>query len=70
MTQYVKYVADRLCFNLGYEAVFKITNPFQWMETISLESKNNFFENRTSQYQNAYVNNKTNKGDFEILTDF
>jgi ribonucleoside-diphosphate reductase subunit M2 len=70
MTAYIKYVADRLCYSLGYELIYNEKNPFQWMETLSLEGKSNFFEKRGSQYQNASIMNKTNKGNFEILDDF
>ncbi|VVU94672.1 Ribonucleotide reductase, small chain [seawater metagenome] len=70
MARYIKYVADRLCYSLKYEKIYNEKNPFQWMETISLEGKSNFFENRASQYQNANILNKTSKGDFKILDDF
>jgi ribonucleoside-diphosphate reductase subunit M2 len=50
MSQYIKFVADRLCLQLGYDKLFKVSNPFQFMELISLESKTNFFEKRTDAY--------------------
>jgi ribonucleotide reductase beta subunit family protein with ferritin-like domain len=60
MTQYIKFVADRLVVNLGYQSIYNVSNPFSFMEHISLESKNNFFENRTSEYQKASTKTETN----------
>jgi ribonucleoside-diphosphate reductase subunit M2 len=57
MTQYIQFVADRLCVQLGYKKIFGVTNCFPWMELISLESKTNFFEKRNDSYALA---NKTN----------
>ena len=59
MTQYIKYVADRLLVDLGYSKLWNVTNPFDFMESISLEGKKNFFEGRPTQYQKASVFNKT-----------
>jgi ribonucleoside-diphosphate reductase beta chain len=56
MSQYIKFVADRLCLQLGYEKIYNVTNPFDFMEMISIESKTNFFEKRVSEYALA---NKT-----------
>jgi len=50
MSQYIEYVADRLLLQLGYPKAFSVTNPFDFMERISLENKDNFFEKRTSTY--------------------
>jgi ribonucleoside-diphosphate reductase subunit M2 len=50
MTQYIQFVADRLCVQLGYKKIYNVTNSFQFMETISLQSKTNFFEKRVSEY--------------------
>jgi ribonucleoside-diphosphate reductase subunit M2 len=50
MTQYIKYVADRLSLQLGYDKIYNVPNPFSFMELISLESKVNFFEKRVSDY--------------------
>jgi ribonucleoside-diphosphate reductase beta chain len=55
MTQYIQFVADRLMCALGYEKVYKATNPFDFMEMISLEGKTNFFERRVGEYQKAGV---------------
>lgn len=42
MTQYIQFVADRLCLQLGYDKIYNVSNPFDFMELISLESKTNF----------------------------
>jgi ribonucleoside-diphosphate reductase subunit M2 len=57
MTQYIKFVADRLCMQLGYKKIYNVVNPFDWMELISLEGKTNFFERRLGDYALA---NKSN----------
>ena len=59
MTQYIKFVADRLVVDLGYRKIYDVKNPFKFMEQIGLEGKNNFFEDRTSEYQKATVLNKS-----------
>jgi ribonucleoside-diphosphate reductase subunit M2 len=53
MSQYIEFVADRLCVQLGYSKPFYSTNPFSWMEMISLEGKTNFFEKRVGEYSLA-----------------
>ena len=50
MTQYIQFVADRLCLQLGYDKIYSVINPFDFMELISLESKTNFFEKRVDSY--------------------
>jgi ribonucleoside-diphosphate reductase subunit M2 len=50
MSQYIEFVADRLCTQLGYPKIYQSTNPFSWMEMISLEGKTNFFEKRVGEY--------------------
>ena len=66
MTQYIQFVADRLCVQLGYDKIYNVTNCFSWMELISLESKANFFEKRNDSYALA---NKTISDDTFILSD-
>lgn len=51
MSQYVKYVADRLCNQLGYTKIYNVSNPFGWMENISVQGKSNFFERTVSEYK-------------------
>ena len=67
MTQYIQFVADRLCLQLGYKKIYNATNPFDWMELISLESKTNFFEKRNDSYALA---NKCADNAFEFNEDF
>ena len=68
MTQYIKFVADRLVVQLGYDKIYNVNNPFDWMELISLAGKTNFFEKTVSDYALA---NKTKSEDvFEFNADF
>jgi ribonucleoside-diphosphate reductase subunit M2 len=60
MSQYIEFVADRLSVQLGYDKIYNTSNPFDFMELISLEGKTNFFEKRTDAYALA---NKTVKED-------
>ncbi|MCB0482914.1 MAG: ribonucleotide-diphosphate reductase subunit beta, partial [Flavobacteriales bacterium] len=53
MCQYIEFVADRLIVSLGYPKVYSVTNPFPFMEAISMEGKTNFFERRVSEYKKA-----------------
>ena len=50
MKQYIQFVADRLAVQLGISKIYKVTNPFDFMELISLEGKTNFFEKKVSEY--------------------
>ncbi|KAI8070365.1 ribonucleoside-diphosphate reductase small chain [Gongronella butleri] len=58
MCQYIEFVADRLLVALGQDKHYKATNPFDFMDLISLQGKTNFFEKRVSDYQRAGVMNK------------
>merc|ERR1719382_1107139 len=55
MTRYIEFVADRLLTALGHSKLFGASNPFDWMELISLQGKTNFFEKRVGDYQKAGV---------------
>ena len=55
MTQYLEFVTDRLLGEFECEKEYHSTNPFDFMEMISLEGKTNFFEKRVSEYQKAGV---------------
>merc|ERR1739838_657875 len=55
MTQYIKFVADRLLMELDCDKFYNVENPFDFMELISLEGKTNFFEKRVGEYQRAGV---------------
>jgi len=68
MSQYIKFVADRLSTQLGYKKIYNVANPFDFMELISLEGKTNFFEKRVGEYSLA---NKTKSEEvFEFTEDF
>jgi ribonucleoside-diphosphate reductase subunit M2 len=67
MTQYIKFVADRLSLQLGYDKIYNLHNPFPWMELISIESKTNFFEKRNDSY--ALANKQTDNA-FEFSECF
>ncbi len=69
MQQYIEFVADRLLMELGNEKVYNATNPFDFMEMISLQGKTNFFEKRVGEYQKAGVLNQDNKGDSKFTMD-
>jgi len=68
MTQYIQFVADRLCLQLGYDKIYNVSNPFDFMELISLESKSNFFERKNDSY--ALSNKNKNDDIFEFTEDF
>jgi len=71
MQQYIEFVADRLLMELDNEKVFNATNPFDFMEMISLQGKTNFFEKRVGEYQKAGVMNKDKEGNkFSLDADF
>ena len=55
MSQYIDFVADRLLDALGVPMIWNTSNPFEWMEMISLQGKTNFFEKRVGEYQKAGV---------------
>merc|ERR1712083_953898 len=55
MMRYIEFVADRLLMALGHSKLFGASNPFDWMELISLQGKTNFFEKRVGEYQKAGV---------------
>lgn len=67
MTQYIQFVADRLCVQLGYKKIYNVSNPFDWMELISLEGKTNFFERKVGEYSLA---NKNSDDAFIFSEDF
>jgi ribonucleotide reductase beta subunit family protein with ferritin-like domain len=68
MSQYIRFVADRLLTQLGYESHYNVTNPYEFMELQSLEGKTNFFEKRVGDYQKAGV--LTGNRNFEVDNDF
>ena len=70
MLDYIKFVADRLLIDLGYDKIYNKSNPFDFMESISVEGKTNFFEARPTQYQNASIMNKSRDNIFEFSENF
>jgi len=68
MTQYIQFVADRLCLQLGYDKIYNVSNCFDFMELISLESKTNFFEKRNDSY--ALANKTIDEDTFDFTDDF
>ena len=68
MTQYIKFVADRLVVQLGYKKIYGVSNPFDFMELISLEGKTNFFERKVGEY--SLANKNKNDGIFELTDEF
>ena len=69
MKQYIQYVADRLLLMLGLEKQYKVSNPFEWMELISIQGKTNFFEKRVGEYSNI-ANSETKDNVFSLEADF
>ena len=70
MSQYIEFVADRLLLQLGYPKAYNSANPFSFMERISLENKDNFFEKRVSTYAKATVGKDREEMKFSMSTDF
>lgn len=68
MCQYIEFVADRLVLQLGYDKIYNATNPFDFMEMISLAGKTNFFERRVGEY--ALAEKKVADDVFEFNADF
>lgn len=70
MKQYIEFVADRLSLQLGYPKIYGAANPFDFMERISLENKDNFFEKRVSTYGKAVVGKKREEMTFDMGAAF
>ncbi len=70
MCQYIEFVADRLLVALGCEKAYNATNPFDFMELISLQGKTNFFEKRVAEYQKSGVMGKKEDNVFSLDEDF
>lgn len=70
MSQYIEFVADRLLMELGCEKQFNVSNPFDFMEMISIQGKTNFFEKRVGEYQKAGVLNNDSNQTFSLDEDF
>jgi ribonucleoside-diphosphate reductase beta chain len=70
MSQYIEFVADRLMVQLGYPKIYSVANPFDFMERISLEGKDNFFEKRVTSYAKAAVGKTQEEMSFSMVADF
>ena len=68
MSQYIEFVADRLAVQLGYKKIFNSSNPFDFMEMISMEGKTNFFEKRVGDY--SLSSGQKNDDAFTFDADF
>jgi ribonucleoside-diphosphate reductase subunit M2 len=70
MKVYIEFVADRLLVALGFSKFYKVENPFDFMDLISLQGKTNFFEKKVSEYQKAGVMQKDHEKKFSLDEDF
>jgi len=70
MCNYIEFCADRLLAELGCARHFNATNPFEWMEMISLQGKTNFFEKRVGEYAKSGVGVDADKQVFSLDEDF
>ncbi len=70
MCQYIEFVADRLLVALGCPKAYNATNPFDFMEMISLQGKTNFFEKRVAEYKKSGVGNTNEAQKFSLEEDF
>lgn len=70
MQQYIEFVADRWLRELGYTPLYNSSNPFDFMEMISLQGKTNFFEKRVGDYQKAGVLGSKESQSFSLDDDF
>ncbi|WP_375437653.1 ribonucleoside-diphosphate reductase small subunit [uncultured Hymenobacter sp.] len=70
MSEYIEFVADRLLVSLGCAKIFNTSNPFDFMEMISLQGKTNFFEKRVAEYQKAGVMSERTENAFSLDEDF
>jgi ribonucleotide reductase beta subunit family protein with ferritin-like domain len=68
MKQYIEFVGDRLSLQLGYDKIYGATNPFDFMELISVDTKVNFFERTNSAY--ALANKDVNDNVFDFTAVF
>jgi len=70
MSTYIEYVSDFWLAKLGYQKLFKKSNPFEWMQMIGLEGKSNFFEGRVAEYSKAGAMVKPEDQLFTVEADF
>lgn len=70
MSEYIEFVADRLSIQLGYSKIYYAKNPFDFMDRIALESKDNFFEKKVTTYAKANTAGNAEDKKFSMTEDF
>lgn len=70
MCQYIEFVADRLLVALGNPKIYKVENPFPFMEMISLTGKTNFFEKRVGEYKKSGIGTTRESQVFSMDEEF
>lgn len=70
MQEYISFCADRLLLSLGYGKIYNASQPFEWMELISIQGKTNFFERRVGEYQKAGVTASRDESSFALDCEF
>lgn len=70
MKEYVKYVGDHLLQRLNVKAMYNASNPYAWMDMISIDSKSNFFEKRVAEYSLSTVGNNEAANSFAEDEEF
>ena len=70
MKQYIEFVADRLTVQFGYNKIYNVENPFDFMDLISMRTKTNFFEKRVGEYGKAGVSVEDNEMELDLEADF
>ena len=70
MKQYIEFVADRLTVQFGYNKIYNVENPFDFMDLISMRTKTNFFEKRVGEYGKAGVSVEDNEMELDLDADF
>ena len=70
MCQYIEFCADRLLQSLGVPKLYNSSNPFDWMNLISMQGKTNFFEKRVGEYSKAGVGVDASENVFTLDADF
>ncbi|KAI3422284.1 Ribonucleotide-diphosphate reductase (RNR), small subunit [Globodera pallida] len=70
MCQYIEFVADHLMVELGYDKIYNVINPFDFMENLSIQGKTNFFEKKVSEYQKMGVISTEEQREFRLDADF
>jgi len=70
MTQYIQFICDYWLKKLGYKKLFKVKNPFKFMDSINMDTKTNFFEKRETQYSKANIGNSQKQKTFSTSGEF